>query len=72
MHNFSSQVGLSKNERKNVLTLPESCLSFRSDASFVEVLKEGKFEKTHISTGISDGINIEVISGITETDKVKK
>ena len=60
------------NERKDVLTLPESCLSFQNDSAFVEVLKTNKFEKTHIQTGISDGINIEVLSGITEGEKVKK
>jgi len=60
------------NERKDVLTLPESCLSFRNDSAFVEVVKAGKFEKTFIQTGISDGLYIEVISGISENDKVKK
>ena len=60
------------NERKDVLTLPESCLSFRNDSAFVEVLKAGKFEKTPITTGISDGINIEITGGITADEKVKK
>jgi len=60
------------NERKDVLTLPESCLSFRNDSAFVEVLKAGKFEKTPVTTGLSDGVNIEIVSGITESDKVKK
>ena len=60
------------NERIDVLTLPESCLSFRNDSAFVEVLKAGKFEKTYIQTGISDGLHIEIISGITEHEKVKK
>jgi HlyD family secretion protein len=60
------------NERKDVLTLPESCLSFRNDSAFVDVLKTGKFEKTFIKTGISDGLHIEIISGITEDVKVKK
>jgi HlyD family secretion protein len=60
------------NERKNVLTLPESCLIFRNDSAFVEVLKAGKFEKTPIQTGISDGIRIEITGGITENEKVKK
>ena len=60
------------NERQDVLTLPESCLSFRNDSTFVDLLKAGKFEKTPIQTGISDGISIEIISGITENDKVRK
>ena len=60
------------NERQDVLTLPESCLSFRNDSTFADLLIAGKFEKTPIQTGISDGIRIEVISGITENDKVRK
>ena len=60
------------NERKDVLTLPESCLSFRNDSAFVDVLRTGKFEKTFITTGVSDGINIEIISGVMEGEKVKK
>jgi HlyD family secretion protein len=60
------------NERKDVLVLPESCLSFRNDSAFVDLLKEGKYVKTYIKTGISDGLNIEIINGITEGDKVKK
>ena len=32
---------------------------------------EQKFEKRDIEIGISDGINVEVISGITLEDKIK-
>ena len=60
------------NERIDVLTLPESCLSFRNDSVFVDVLKAGKFEKTFIQTGISDGIRIEITGGLFEGEKVKK
>ncbi len=60
------------NERKDVLTLPESCLTYRNDSAFVDILVAGKFEKTHIQTGLSDGLHIEIISGLAETDKVKR
>jgi HlyD family secretion protein len=30
-----------------------------------------QFEKREIKTGLSDGINIEVVSGLTAEDKVK-
>jgi HlyD family secretion protein len=29
------------------------------------------FEKRFIQTGLSDGINIEILSGISKTDKIK-
>lgn len=61
-------------ERKNdVLAIKESNLFFEKKKVFVEVLIEGqKFEKREIKTGISDGINIEVLSGLTSEDKVKE
>jgi HlyD family secretion protein len=30
-----------------------------------------QFEKRSIQTGLSDGINIEIISGLEKTDKIK-
>jgi HlyD family secretion protein len=30
-----------------------------------------QFEKRSIRTGLSDGLNIEVISGLEKTDKIK-
>ncbi len=61
-------------ERKNdVLAIKESNLFFEKKKVFVEVLIEGqKFERREIKTGISDGINIEVLSGLTSEDKVKQ
>ena len=42
------------------------------DSTFVEILiGDNKFQKKQIKTGISDGINIEIISGVTEKDKIK-
>ena len=45
---------------------------FKNDSTFVEVeTSEQKFEKRFIKTGLSDGINIEVLEGITKDDKLK-
>ena len=55
-----------------MLAIPESVLQFEKEKTFVEVqTKTGKFEKKTIKTGLSDGINIEVIEGITKSDKIK-
>jgi HlyD family secretion protein len=59
-------------EKKDVLVIPESCLIFRNDSMFVEVLQNGEFERKWVETGISDGINIEIISNINGSDKVQK
>ncbi len=58
-----------------VLTIPESCVTFSNDSAFVYTLKEVEpkqvFEKKHITLGLSNGINIEVKSGLKKGDKIR-
>jgi len=69
---FNATAELILNEKKDILFIPEACLTFRNDSAFVDVIKNGKPKEKQIETGISDDINIEVISGISENDKVLK
>ena len=59
----------------NVLTIPESAIEFSGDSTFVYLVKgEGKdksYERTHVETGLSDGVNIEIKKGLTDKDKVR-
>jgi HlyD family secretion protein len=56
----------------SVLAVPESVVQFDKDTAFVEIETSPQvFEKKFIELGLSDGINIEVVSGITEEDKIK-
>jgi HlyD family secretion protein len=53
--------------------IPERVVTFRNDSSFVKVaLGEGKDEDRLIKTGLSDAINIEVLTGLKEGDQVKE
>jgi HlyD family secretion protein len=55
-----------------VLSIPESALAFEGDSSFVYLVKgEKKYEKTPVVTGLSDGIIIEIKSGLKQGDKVR-
>jgi HlyD family secretion protein len=57
----------------SVMAIPESLLQFENDSAYVEIETAPQtFEKRFIETGISDGINVEVISGINMEDKIKK
>lgn len=60
---------------ENVLTLPENTVTFEGDSAFVYLVKQEEpeqvFEKHSIETGLSDGIKIEIKSGIAESDKVR-
>lgn len=58
-----------------VLTIPEGAVEFKDGGSYVYVVKgEGKnktYERRKVETGLSDGINIEIRSGIAKTDLVR-
>jgi len=58
----------------SVLALKEALIQFDSDSKdpYVEVeTSEQKFERKDIELGVSDGIYVEVKSGISNTDKIK-
>ena len=56
----------------SVMAIQEALLQFDGDSVFVEVEKsEQNFEKRFIKTGLSDGINIEVLDGLSQEDKIK-
>ena len=58
-----------------VLTIPESAIEFSGDSTFVYIVKgEGKekeYDRRHVVTGLSDGVNIEIKKGLTDKDKVR-
>jgi HlyD family secretion protein len=55
-----------------VLAIKESLLQFEKNDPFIEVEKSPNvFEKRKIKTGISDGINIEIVDGVKEGEKIK-
>lgn len=59
-------------ERENVLTIPEQCVIFENDSSFVEVLEKQKFVRKSVNLGISNGLIIEIINGINANDKIRE
>jgi HlyD family secretion protein len=72
---YSANASIVLGKRDSVLAISESLLQFDSDSEdsvFVEV-ENGpqQFEKRYIQTGLSDGINIEVVNGLTSDDKIK-
>lgn len=57
---------------KPVLAIQEALLEFEGDTTFVEVeIAPQQFEKRMVKTGLSDGINIEILEGLTKEDKIK-
>ena len=69
---YSANADIVLDKKDKVMAVKESMLQFKKDSVFVEVEKTPQqFEKRLVKTGISDGINIEVISGLKATDKIK-
>ena len=75
---YSANASLVLERKDSVLVIPEALLQFdrQTDKPYVEVAvgsaEEQKFERRDIEIGISDGINVEIISGLTKEDKVKQ
>lgn len=68
---YSANANIIIRKKANVLTIPERVITFSNDSAFV-MLAAGtkKEEKRLIKTGLSDAINIEVVSGLMEGDFV--
>ena len=74
---FSANGEIVMSSKKNALLLDESLIQYEKDAqgkeqAFVEVKQpKGDFKKVKVSLGGSDGINVEVLSGLTKDSEVK-
>ena len=71
-YSANAEIVLSKAEK--VLSIPESTITFSNDSAYVYVLKdsiEQLFDKKLITTGLSDGIKVEVKSGLKKGDKIR-
>ncbi len=72
---YSANASVMLNSAHGVLTVPESVIEWAGDKTYVYVLtdsvKEQKFDRTEVATGISDGINIEVKSGVDKTARLR-
>lgn len=71
---YSANGSLVVDNREDILVIYESLLQFdrRTQQPYVEVeTSDQNFERKDIQIGLSDGIIVEIISGIEITDKIK-
>lgn len=74
---FSANAEIVLSSQKNALLLDESLVQYEKDAAgkdqpFVEIKQpDGKFKKVFVKLGGSDGINVQILSGLTKNDEVK-
>jgi HlyD family secretion protein len=72
---YSANADVIIREKKDVLTLPERLVTFedggkKATVELAATSPKGQPKKVEIKTGISDGLNVEVISGLRKGDKV--
>lgn len=70
--NYSANADIVLDRRSGVLAIDEGLLQFEGEETFVEVETAPQvFERRKVVTGLSDGIKIEIVEGLAETDRVK-
>jgi len=68
---YSANAEITVEKREGILQIPERTVTFDGDSAFVNVPDaEGKPQKRWIRTGLSDAINIQVMSGLREGERV--
>ena len=71
---YSANANIVLDKKDSVMVIPEGLLHFKNDSAFVEILADSvniKYEERKVTTGLSDGINIEIIKGLSLDNKVK-
>jgi HlyD family secretion protein len=70
---YSANANIVLDRRDKVLTINESVLTFDKDRRFVDVeTGPQRFEKREVHLGLSDGIHVEVLSGLKDRDVLRK
>ncbi|MCB4806784.1 efflux RND transporter periplasmic adaptor subunit [Tamlana sp. 62-3] len=71
---YSANAEIDIEAKDSVLAIREALLQYNriTEKPFVEIQQEdGKFKKENVELGLSDGINVEIVEGVKEGDKIK-
>jgi len=71
---YSANADIVLEKKDSVLSIKEALLQFdkKTEKPYVDVkIGDQEFEKREVELGISDGINVEIISGVTLEDEIK-
>lgn len=71
---YSANASLVLERKDSIMAIPEALLQFdrETEEPYVEVQTEDqKFNRRDVEIGISDGVNVEIISGLTKEDQIK-
>jgi HlyD family secretion protein len=72
---YSANASIVLAEVKQALAIPESAIEFADGKTFVYVVKgtdkHPEYERRAVTTGMSDGLNIQIISGLKKDEQVR-
>ncbi len=71
---YSANAEIIISEAAGVLSLPEACLEYRGDSTFVHIVESEtpwQTKEQHVTTGLSDGSKIEIKSGLKSGQRVR-
>ena len=71
---YSANAEIVLQQAKGVVNVPESCVEFSGDTTFVYLLTQSEpqqFTRQQVTVGMSDGIQIEIKHGLKEGEKVR-
>jgi HlyD family secretion protein len=69
---YSANAQIELEKAAGVLSVPESALEFVKNEPYVyKKAEDGTYQQTKVTTGLSDGVNIEIKEGLAEGDVVR-
>jgi HlyD family secretion protein len=70
--NYSANADIVLDEKKGVLAIREALVQYEGEKPFVEVETSPQtFVRRDVKLGLSDGIKVEILEGVTKDDKIK-
>jgi len=67
---MTATIEVTANKRENTMLLPVAAITEKGDGAFVTIKNGEKTEQRKVTTGISDGKKIEILSGSTPEDNI--
>ncbi len=70
---YSANADVVIREKTDIVLIPERLVLFEDDQTFVEFPGDGpeaEPSKIDVELGLSDGLNVEIVSGLSEGDEV--
>ena len=68
---YSANAEIVLQKAEDVVTIQESAIQWEGDSTYVFIKEGENYVRRDVETGLSDGVNIEIKSGLSSGDKVR-